>query len=153
MNDFFEHIGQWTTVTLTSGKTQQGYFYTMDPDTKSMILYTPPSAVVLMGHAIKHYYFDQEKEAINVNEMEKALGCQQDHVPTQHQLQERKQGLINYLEKCRIPITHSPDDPVIMVLGCTRVAPPYVSTSITSDGNVILLKRVRDLVASYNIER
>lgn len=37
-----------------------------------------------------------------------------------------------------------------MVLGCARVTPPYVSTSVTGDGNVILVKRVRDLVAGYD---
>lgn len=37
-----------------------------------------------------------------------------------------------------------------MVLGCARVAPPYVSTSVTGDGNVILVKRVRDLIAGYD---
>jgi hypothetical protein len=57
MNDLAlsNHIGKWITVALKSGKTQQGYFYTMDPDTKSMILYNPPSAIVVLGHSIGHY--------------------------------------------------------------------------------------------------
>ncbi|CAO3599515.1 unnamed protein product [Absidia cylindrospora] len=120
----------------------------MDPDSKSMILYADGKAFVMLGHSIQHYQFDKTT-TMTMEEMEKHLCCQEDHLPTMQQLEERKNGLIGYMEKHRIPITHSAGDPVILVLGCTRVEPPYVSIS-TSGDNVILLKRVRDLITQYD---
>ncbi|KAI8089502.1 Gemin6 [Halteromyces radiatus] len=141
-------IGCWTVVTLKSGTTRQGYFYTVDPESKSMILYNQGTAIVVLGHSIQYYQFDKEK-TMKLEELETALHCHQNHVPTDQQLEERKRGLIDYMKKHHIPITHSADDPVIQVLGCARVQPPYVSTSITGD-NIILRKRVRDLVTQYD---
>ncbi|CAO3620980.1 unnamed protein product [Cunninghamella blakesleeana] len=143
-----ENVGYWITVTLNSGLIKEGYFYTMDPDKKSMILYNEGDAIVLLGHAIKEYQFDRGKNMDRV-ELENKIQCSTNPIPTLEQLKERKNHLIHYFDKHRIPITYSENDPVIQVLESARVLPPYVITSIESD-NVILLKRVRDLILYYD---
>ncbi|KAG0191828.1 hypothetical protein DFQ28_010857 [Apophysomyces sp. BC1034] len=45
----------------------------------------------------------------------------------------------------RIPMRYDVNDPVIHVLGCARVEPPYTATSVSSD-NAMIRIRVRDLV-------
>lgn len=50
-----ENVGHWITITLTSGLRKEGYFYTMDPDKKSIILFNQDQAIVVFGHAIKEY--------------------------------------------------------------------------------------------------
>ncbi|KAI9307188.1 hypothetical protein BJ944DRAFT_238067 [Cunninghamella echinulata] len=143
-----ENVGHWITITLTSGLRKEGYFYAMDPDKKSIILFNQDQAIVIFGHAIKEYQFDKEKKMDRV-ELENKIHCSTNQIPTKEQLKERKMGLIQYFEKHRVPITYSNNDPVIQVLESARVLPPYVITSIESD-NIILRKRVRDLIIYYD---
>ncbi|KAG0180044.1 hypothetical protein DFQ29_001307 [Apophysomyces sp. BC1021] len=58
---------------------------------------------------------------------------------------QRKNTVIKYLERHRIPMRYDVNDPVIHVLGCARVEPPYTATSVSSD-NAMIRIRVRDLV-------
>lgn len=45
----------------------------------------------------------------------------------------------------RLPIEHSPNDASLRILNCARIEPPYLSTSVICD-NEVVLRRVREIV-------
>jgi hypothetical protein len=54
LDELLELLGHYTTITLNNNKkpTIQGYLYTVDPDTRHVVLYTDQTVQVVMSHSI-----------------------------------------------------------------------------------------------------
>ncbi|RUS28542.1 hypothetical protein BC938DRAFT_481760 [Jimgerdemannia flammicorona] len=68
-----------------------------------------------------------------------------DFAPNSPAMQERKQALIDLFTTQHLPIQHTPADASLRILDCARIEPPYVSTSVVCD-NEVVLQRVREIV-------
>ncbi|KAI8145730.1 hypothetical protein BJV82DRAFT_711292 [Fennellomyces sp. T-0311] len=142
------HLGQFMQVTLKdAGGVRTGYLYTVDPTSGNLILFNadPPAALVIMHHAVESIAVDSTRR-LNVELMDEWIKFD----PAQYTadaewLVRRRETLVAYLEKCRVPFRHELEDPVIHVLGRARVEPPYVATSVYSDSEVIR-DRVREMI-------
>ncbi|CDH52863.1 predicted protein [Lichtheimia corymbifera JMRC:FSU:9682] len=105
---------------------------------------TPPNARVIMHHAIASVHVDTER-CLGVKTMDAILQRRSFVCDDPAWLKTRRDALIKYLEKHRVPFRQDENDPVIHVLGRARVEPPYVVTSVFCD-NSIIGKRVQELV-------
>ncbi|KAF7731629.1 Gem (Nuclear organelle) associated protein 6 [Apophysomyces ossiformis] len=156
-----QHIGHYTTVVESTKKIHHGYLYTIDPNSGSIVLYDDDErkVIVIMGHAVESITF-KDDVSMNVAKMDEAMNL---NSPTSYDINapwiiQRKDSVIKYLERVRssdtemkavnehrIPMRYDVHDPVIHVLGCARVEPPYSATSVNSDNTMIRI-RVRDLM-------
>ncbi|KAI7882084.1 uncharacterized protein EV154DRAFT_485652 [Mucor mucedo] len=146
-------VGHGTTITIKSNKVPvKGYLYTIDPDTKNVVLYDldQQRVIIVMNHDIEKvsstYSLDKivdDKDKIDVKLMDSFFKYQADDEFTQEWIDHQRERVIGLFEKNRIPIHY--DEPVIHVLGSARVESPYVATSVVCD-NALIRKRVRDLL-------
>ncbi|KAL9553401.1 hypothetical protein MBANPS3_003314 [Mucor bainieri] len=146
---WLELLGHYTTVTLKNQKTISGYLYTIDPTSQHVVMYDNKDqrVVVVMSSSIQDLNADSE-DHIDLHIIDAALRYQQENQYTSEWLETERQGLIQHLEKHRIPIQYQANEPVIHVLGCARVESPYAATSVVCD-NALIRKRVRDIVLDF----
>ncbi|KAL7308724.1 hypothetical protein PS15m_011892 [Mucor circinelloides] len=144
-----ELLGHYITVTLKNQKTITGYLYTIDPTSKHVVMYDNKDqrVSVVMNSSIQDLNIDSE-DHIDLHIIDAALKYQNENRFTNEWLEKRRQGLIQHLEKHRIPIQYQLNEPVIHVLGCARVESPYAATSVVCD-NALIRKRVRDIVLDF----
>ncbi|KAG2202905.1 hypothetical protein INT47_008937 [Mucor saturninus] len=138
-------VGHGTTITIKSNKVPvKGYLYTIDPNTKNIVLYDldQQRVIIVMNHDIEKVSID-DKDKIDVKLMDSFFKYQADNEFTQEWIDHQRERVIGLFEKNRIPIHY--DEPVIHVLGSARVESPYVATSVVCD-NALIRKRVRDLL-------
>ncbi|KAI8877698.1 hypothetical protein K501DRAFT_197614 [Backusella circina FSU 941] len=144
LEDIVASLGCYTTVSLKDQSEYSGYLYTVDPENGHVILYTPEQPVtVIMSHVLDMLSIDTDKK-IEIESMDQAMhyeGKMYDKV----WLDQRRDDLIQLLEKKRISIQYEANEPVIHVLRSARVEPPYVATCVFCD-NDLIRKRVRDIV-------
>ncbi|KAK4520523.1 uncharacterized protein ATC70_008036 [Mucor velutinosus] len=146
---WLELLGHYTAVTLKNQKTITGYLYTIDPASQHVVMYDNKDqrVVVVMNSSIRDVDVDSQ-DCIDLHIIDAALKYQQENQYTAEWLEKRRQGLIQHLEKHRIPIQCQVNEPVIHVLGCARVESPYAATSVVCD-NALIRKRVRDIVLDF----
>ncbi|KAI7905191.1 Gemin6 [Cokeromyces recurvatus] len=141
LEQIFDSLGHYTTVTLKNKEIILGYLYTIDPVTNNVVLFKDQHINVLLSHSIENLNIDKD-DFIDLSILEKSMEYK---TLDKEWLEKRRYDLIQFLEKNRIPIQYEQNEPVIHVLGCARVESPYVATSVVCD-NALIRKRVRDLI-------
>ncbi|KAI8968227.1 hypothetical protein BDF20DRAFT_916780 [Mycotypha africana] len=164
-------VGHSITLNLTTHKTIQGYLYTIDPNTHTIVLYDAPEnkMQVIMKHAVSELSIDEE----NRIDIDTLITPRVNQLCTKEWIKKRRVALIEFFKQNHIPMEeganekkkdtkndndhHENDhhlnesdgddaaEPVIHVLGCARVESPYLATNVICD-NPLIRKRVRDFI-------
>ncbi|KAI7860800.1 hypothetical protein BDC45DRAFT_492851 [Circinella umbellata] len=141
------YLGHYIKVTLKDGDIRNGYLYTLDPTLGNLILINDEKtgAIAIMHHALDRIAVDQDLK-MTLKDMDELFNYNQEEYDSNASwIVERREAFVAYLEKSRIPFRYDLNDPVIHVLGRARVHPPYVTTSVLCDNNIIR-DRVREMI-------
>ncbi|KAG2226954.1 hypothetical protein INT45_006361 [Circinella minor] len=138
------YLGYYIKVTLNDGDIRNGYLYTLDPTLGNLILINDEKNGAI---AIMHHAMDMIADLkMTIKDMDELFNYNQDEYNSNASwILERREAFVAYLEKSRIPFRYDLNDPVIHVLGRARVHPPYVTTSVLCDNNIIR-DRVREMI-------
>ncbi|XP_030628715.1 gem-associated protein 6 [Chanos chanos] len=150
-HEWHKYINQEVRVTAHDKNEYQGWVFTVDPVSGSVVLVTlhgqqSTSVRVVMGHAVRDVEVLKEGDeeiAQQLNALFMPAGSQ---VLTNDELKRRKEDLRLWLEKNRIPVTEEED--TLRVANVLTVSPPYGSGDCSSS-NEIILARVQSLIESY----
>ncbi|KAG0344055.1 hypothetical protein BG004_004780 [Podila humilis] len=164
----YSHLGAHCHVSLTNGTAYQGYLYSVDPETSTLLLVVldqegsplagdrvedsvqmPDSPVVVVAvrqHAIKDFSINKSPESrrLTMEDMDK-------YVPISSQLlnkeavHARKTRLVESLRSKRIPVESTDDDPVVHIMASAHVRPPYLPSTVDCPNRVIS-ERVKAMV-------
>ncbi|XP_069788056.1 gem-associated protein 6 [Narcine bancroftii] len=139
-------------VTADEKNTYQGWVFTVDPVTGSIVLVNfidagKVSVVTVMGHAIQAVELINEGES-NITEKLSALFMPAaTRTYSNEELEQRKSRLKSWLEKNRIPVSEQGDqNKMLCVAGVLTVSPPYNLEDCNSS-NEIILSRVQSLIS------
>ena len=151
-----KYVGYFVELTLCEGEKQQGWVYTIDPVSYSIVIakHTEENStnskpiVIVMANAIKQLRVIETTEAqpvwLNDFAVKKA------HTYTEEELQKRKASVIEWLDKNRVPIVENSNGggrESVHVIGGLVVEPPYNAESCQGT-NEIVLERVRKLISA-----
>ncbi|RUS22777.1 hypothetical protein BC937DRAFT_86984 [Endogone sp. FLAS-F59071] len=147
--DVLAALGRHVTVTLKSSETFKGNLYSIDPLSFAVLLLkdsNPATMTVIMEHAILALHIHDDIEPMPRDVLDRSITVDPaDFTFDSAATQARKQALIELFTAQRLPIEHSPNDASLRILNCARIEPPYISTSVVCD-NEVVLRRVREIV-------
>ncbi|XP_076879595.1 gem-associated protein 6 [Brachyhypopomus gauderio] len=148
--EWHKYVNQEVKITARDKQQHEGWVFTVDPVSASVVLVTFPEAggacvTVVLGHAVKEVQVirgGDDEIARRLTSLFMPSGCQ---TFTSQKLKERKDNLRAWLEKNLVPVTD--DGEVLRVANVLTISAPYgVEQCISS--NEIILARVQSLVQS-----
>ncbi|XP_027008989.1 gem-associated protein 6 [Tachysurus fulvidraco] len=146
--EWFKCVNQKVKVTAHDKQQYEGFVYTVDPVSASLVLVTfeekrNASVRVVSGHAVRDVQLlragDEETEKM-MRSLFTPAACQEF---SKEELEERKKDLRTWLEKNLIPVTD--DGNVLHVADVLTISAPYGPEQCSST-NEIILARVQSLV-------
>lgn len=146
-------VNKKVSVLLSDGSSRDGWVYTVDPVTRSIVLLQVnertfnSGLAFIIGHAIKAVdvqSVDESKEACP--DFDKIINTRKNCNYSDEDLQQRKSDLKSWLEKNRIPVTEK-NGAVLSVMDVLSIEPPY-EMDCCRCSNEIILDRIQRLVRS-----
>ena len=152
-------LGRWTVARLTDGSVRTGVLYTVDPESGHVALLRPAadSAFNLeAGHTsvkplllfsssitqivqppleLKHVPLEPPVASAT---LERVVAGRQEQLSFDSEaLEARREALVVLLRSQRIPFEETAGS-ALLVLGCLRIAPPYVPRSCSCENEIVL---------------
>lgn len=159
-------VGHWAAVRLVDGSIHRGVIYTVDPESRHLVLLRPPDdaaadahavrPMVLFADAIAQVWQDSSSGAAEalpiadvtlerLNPDGEADGCASDHMDAPL-VERRRVALCALLRSQRAPFEEQPDG-TLLILGVLLVNPPYTPRACRCE-NEIVLDRFLEMLAT-----
>ncbi|OAD56032.1 Gem-associated protein 6 [Eufriesea mexicana] len=141
---FKSYIGMEVNILTEDGTTISGIVYTVDPVSESVVLLQgcqQNNLKIIFGHAIKNI----EVCSTKLYELPELFT----NAPTnilQTTLEERKNAVINLLQKNRFPVREQ--NHILTIENVLSIKPPYEPADCICINNSIILGRIQDLLTS-----
>ncbi|XP_051867692.1 gem-associated protein 6 [Pristis pectinata] len=145
------YLNKEVKVTADEKNTYQGWVFTVDPVSGSIVLVNfidagKVSVATVMGHAIQAVELINEGESNTTEKLSALFMPTGTRTYSNEELEQRKSRLKSWLEKNRIPVTEQGDqNKMLCVAGVLTVSPPYNPEDCNSS-NEIILSRVQSLI-------
>ncbi|XP_059842397.1 gem-associated protein 6 [Hemitrygon akajei] len=146
-----KYLNKEVKVTADEKNTYQGWVFTVDPVSGSVVLVNfvdaeKVSVATVMGHAIQAVELISEGESNTTERLSALFMPVGSRAYSNEELEQRKLRLKSWLEKNRIPVTEQGDqNKTLCVAGVLTVSPPYNAEDCNSS-NEIILSRVQSLI-------
>ncbi|XP_032881668.1 gem-associated protein 6 [Amblyraja radiata] len=149
--DWEKYLNKEVKVTADEKNTYQGWVFTVDPVSGSIVLVNfvaagKVSVVTVMGHAIQAVELINEGETNTTEKLSSLFMPAPSRTYSSEELQHRKCRLKSWLEKNLIPVREQGEEShLLCVAGVLTVSPPYNAEDCNSS-NEIILSRVQSLI-------
>ncbi|NP_001279815.1 gem-associated protein 6 [Callorhinchus milii] len=146
-----EYVSKEVKVTADEKNTFQGWVFTVDPVSASIVLVNfldagKVSVVTVMGHAIQSVEVMNEDGNHTAERLSALFKPANARSYSKDELEQRKSSLKSWLEKNLIPVTEQGSQrDVLCVAGVLTISPPYCPEDCNSS-NEIILSRVQSLI-------
>ncbi|KAJ8377610.1 hypothetical protein AAFF_G00255680 [Aldrovandia affinis] len=145
-----KYVNKEVRVTASDKQQHQGWVYTVDPVSASVVLVDfqstrKASVAVVMGHAVGEVEVLRDGDEAMAERLSAVFVPGGRQVLSQDELQRRKRCLRAWLEKNLIPVSEEGES--LRVAGVLTVNPPYGPQDCSS-ANEIILSRIQGLVES-----
>lgn len=125
-----------------------GWVYTIDPVTRTIVLYEElgekAKLTTVFSHAICNIDII-EKPCDRINEIFRCLDNEKKDDLSDEEMEKRRGDLKNWLEKNRLPVQESGE--TLKIANALDIFPPYTPESCQSN-NEVILSRVRNIIKS-----
>ncbi|ORY04627.1 hypothetical protein K493DRAFT_52144 [Basidiobolus meristosporus CBS 931.73] len=142
------NIGSKVRVTLKEGGIVEGGLFNLDPSTYSLFLIqkipdetaesSKGKVLVILEHAVANLEILEGETLFSSDQLSSLLLEEVAKYDLgSSELERRKAILMEHLKESRVPAITTPEDRTVHIMDSAHVDPPYISTSVRCDNDVV----------------